>query len=388
MMSIRYLLLLTISWWWYTTILSTAVVSAFLHPICTTHHHTRHLSSTTPTKTKVSLFLSADDDSTAQLIKTGLDEDSNVPDISSSSTRSSSIGESVDTIAFEKESILPSSAVENIMKDAFPDNSITTKSNVSIDLKSKNAVLSRWERRLNTVEDVFSIHKLSAVVYTITSFTLMGTAACRWLIGRQELFATVPAYLEPVMWAFFISNFFMCMASIRMALLYRSNNVASRNAFIGVAGSSLFSGYFLVWASPFAPEQMIEPLATQVGFGILCAWNVILIVDTMIRASDLIDDRQDKSSKEENTSYGYGLEYFSYIFSGAWPLPVIVSTGYINSVLYDHGWLISVFDQVLQKEHFGLQASVFYNNVGKFITACHLLFISVTISTSDNLIIR
>ncbi len=356
--------------------MSTAV--AFLHPICTTKHHPLHLSSTTlKNKRKVSLLLSADNYSSAQFIKTGLDEDSIVPGIISSATISSSNDESVDTIAFEKKSLeLSSSAVENIMKDEFPDDA-------SIEIKSKDTVLSRWERRLNTFEDAYSIKKLSAGVYTITSFTLMGTAACRWLIGRQELFATIPDFLEPVMWAFFASNFVMCMASIRMALLYRSKNVASRNAFIGVAGSSLFSGYFLVWASPFAPEQMTEPLASQIGFGILCAWNVILIVDTMIRASDLIDDRQE--SKEENTPYGYGLEYFSYIFSGAWPLPVIVSTGYINAVLYDHGWLVSVFDQVLQKEGFGLQASVFYNNVGKLITAIHLLFFFLISASFSNL---
>ena len=252
------------------------------------------------------------------------------------------------------------------------DSTIQLISGFDKDKKAQdNTVLSRWERRLNTFEDAFSIHKLSAVVYTISSFTLMGTAAYRWLIGRQELFATIPDYLEPVMWAFCISNFFMCAASIRMALLYRSNNVASRNAFIGVAGSSLFSGYFLAWASPFAPEAMIAPLASQIGFGILCAWNIILILDTMIRASDIIDDRRDKRSQDENASYG--LEYVRYIFSAAWPLPVIVSTGYINAVLYDQGWLISVFDQVLQKEDFGLQARVFYDNVGKNMTASHLL---------------
>ena len=292
----------------------------------------------------------------------GFDEDANVRVKSSSSAKSSSSEKSVDTIVLEKESFLSSSAVEKIMTDAVSFNDLNTNINVST---GKDAVLSRWERRLNTFEDAFSIHKLSAVVYTISSFTLVGTAAYRWLIGRQELFATVPDYLEPVMWAFCISNFFMCAASIRMALLYRSNNVASRNAFIGVAGSSLFSAYFLVWASPFAPEQMIAPLASQIGFGILCAWNIILILDTMIRASDIIDDRRDTRSQEENASYG--LEYIRYIFSAAWPLPVIVSTGYINAVLYDHGWLISVFDQVLQKDDFGLQASVFYNNVGKIM---------------------
>ena len=144
---------------------------------------------------------------------------------------------------------------------------------------TSNNLLKRWERRLNTFEDAFSIHKLSAIVYTITSFTLMGTAATRWLIGGQEMFATIPGYIEPIMWSFCISNLLMCVASIRMAILYRNKNVASRNAFIGVAGSSLFSGYFLIWASPFAPEQMITPLASQIGFGILCGWNLILILE-------------------------------------------------------------------------------------------------------------
>jgi len=361
---LHYYVVVAVAW-------TATITSAFIHPVCTAH--TRHLSST-PTDKRIGIVLSsfsADDDSTMQVMKTRLDEDANVPDMSSS-TISSLNDESVATAAFEKESLFLSSDVDNIMKDAVSDNGLTANANSSTNLKSSDAVLSRWERRLNTFEDAFSIHKVSAVVYTLSSFTLMGTAACRWLIGRQELFAVVPDYLEPVMWAFCISNFFMCAASIRMALLYRSNNVASRNAFIGVAGSSLFSAYFLVWAGPFAPEQMIAPLASQVGFGILCAWNMILILDTMIRASDLIDDRRDKRSQEENTSYG--LEYFRYIFSAAWPLPVIVSTGYINAVLYDHGWLISVFDQVLQKDSFGLGASVFYNNVGGSMAASYAAF--------------
>jgi hypothetical protein len=237
---------------------------------------------------------------------------------------------------------------------------------------TSNNALKRWERRLNTFEDAFSIHKLSAIVYTITSFTLMGTAATRWLIGGQEMFATIPGYVEPIMWSFCISNLFMCAASIRMAILYRNKNVASRNAFIGVAGSSLFSGYFLIWASPFAPEQMITPLASKIGFGILCGWNLILILDTMIRAGNIIDDRRDNTSEEENGSFW--VEYLRYIASAAWPLPVILSTGYIDAVLYDHTFLINVFDQVWNSEQFGLQSSVFYNNVGGSMAASYAAF--------------
>jgi hypothetical protein len=364
---------------WSITLLltdhQTAVVAfAFLHPIYKTQP--RHYLSSIPKR--IALLSSADDDSSTQLITTvgGIDGDMDMPNISSlsaSAVTTNSSGESVGvgTVGFEKEPLFSLSAVDN-MQDAVSGNFPAANVNTSTtNIKSNDDVmLKRWARRLNTFEDAFSIHKLSAVVYTISSFTLMGTAATRWIIGRQELFATVPDYLEPVMWAFCISNFFMCAASIRMAWLYRSNQVASRNAFVGVAGSSLFSAYFLVWASPFAPEQMIAPMASQIGFGILCAWNIVLILDTMIRASYIIDDRRDNRSQEENASYG--LEYLRYIASAAWPLPVIVSTGYINAVLFDHGWLISVFDQVLQKEDFGLQASVFYNNVGKIMTVSHL----------------
>jgi len=175
------------------------------------------------------------------------------------------------------------------------------------------------------------------------------------------------------MWAFCISNLFLCTSAIRMALLYRQNNVASRNAFIGVAFTSLFSAYFLVWASPFAPEQMISPLASKIGFGILCSSPIILLLDTLSGAKDIIDDRRDNRSQDENASYA--LEYLRYIVSAAWPLPVIASTGYISSVLHDHAYVINVFDQVLKADGFGMQASVFYSNVGGCMAACYGAFL-------------
>ena len=327
-------------------------VSAFLTPkrICKTHPR---------------LFSSVKDDSATQIITAGrLD----VEEPASSSFLKSSSESVLHAADLEEESSL--SITETIMKDASPDR------------KSNKDVMALWKRRLITFEDVFSVHKLSAVVYTLSSFALIGTAAQRWLVGRQELFAIVPDYLEPVMWVMTISNFFLCSASIRMAWLYRSNNVASRNAFIGVAGSSLFSTYFLVWASPFAPEEMITPLASQIGFGILCAWNIILILDTMIRAKDIIHDRRDKRSQEEDESYV--LEYLRYIVSAAWPLPVIASTGYISSVLHDHAYVMSVFDQVLKTDGLGLQASVFYNNVGGSMAAAYGAFF---ITLRDKLLI-
>mmetsp|Transcript_25444 Transcript_25444/g.40022 ORF Transcript_25444/g.40022 Transcript_25444/m.40022 type:complete len:403 (+) Transcript_25444:175-1383(+) len=337
---------------WSTT-LSTeknVVAFAFRHPICKAHPRPRHLSSI-PKRT--ALLLSADDNSARSIVTTEFDRE----DKASSSS-----------LTILEESFSPSSSVENT-KDAVPAN---VQDEPITDRKNRDATRNLWEKRLVTSEDKFSVHKVSAVVYTLSSFTLMGTAAARWLVGRQELFATVPDYLEPVMWAFCISNFFMCAASIRMAWIFRRNNVASRNAFVGVAGSSLFSAYFLVWASPFAPELMITPLASRIGFGILCGWNIILIGDTMIRSKDIIDDRRDDRAQDENAPFA--LEYLRYIASAAWPLPVIASTGYISSVLHDHEYMISVFDQVLKTDGLGMQASVFYNNVGGSMAAAYGAF--------------
>eukprot|EP00584_Thalassiosira_punctigera_P015148 CAMPEP_0172567872 /NCGR_PEP_ID=MMETSP1067-20121228/117578_1 /TAXON_ID=265564 ORGANISM="Thalassiosira punctigera, Strain Tpunct2005C2" /NCGR_SAMPLE_ID=MMETSP1067 /ASSEMBLY_ACC=CAM_ASM_000444 /LENGTH=141 /DNA_ID=CAMNT_0013359317 /DNA_START=123 /DNA_END=548 /DNA_ORIENTATION=- len=89
----------------------------------------------------------------------------------------------------------------------------------------------------------------------------------------------------------------------------------------------------------------------------------------MIRAKDIINDRRDKKSLDEDSPFA--LEYLRYIISAAWPLPVIASTGYISSVLHDHAYVIGVFDQILKTDGLGMQASVFYNNVGGSMAAAY-----------------
>ena len=220
-----------------------------------------------------------------------------------------------------------------------------------------------WTKRLITSEDAFSIHKLSGLVYTLSSIAMMGIAAQRWLIGRQELFATIPDSVEPLLYLFCASNLTLCLASIRMAWIHRRTDLASRNAFVGTAGSSLFSGYFLWWASPFASDAWTTPLASQVGFGILVAWNVLFVTDTVLRATDIIKGRQAKRSQEERENASYAWEYVRYIASGAWGLPVVAVTGYICCVLHDHDWITAVFQHNYDTYGHGLQASVFYNNI-------------------------
>ena len=108
-----------------------------------------------------------------------------------------------------------------------------------------------WSRRLITKEDPYSIHKLSSITYTISAIIILGTAMIRYLDSSPEVFAVVPEYLKLPTYVFTISNFVMCIQSIRMAFFHRRYDLTARNAFLGVAVSSMFSGFYYLWTSPF-----------------------------------------------------------------------------------------------------------------------------------------
>lgn len=68
-----------------------------------------------------------------------------------------------------------------------------------------------WTKRLVMSEDAFRIHKLSGFVYTLSSAAMMDIAAQRWLFGRQELFATIPDSVEPLLYLFCALQFDSCV---------------------------------------------------------------------------------------------------------------------------------------------------------------------------------
>ena len=47
--------------------------------------------------------------------------------------------------------------------------------------------LQRWQRRLITREDPFSIHKLSSIAYSISAIIILGTAAVRYLDSHRDI---------------------------------------------------------------------------------------------------------------------------------------------------------------------------------------------------------
>jgi len=234
-------------------------------------------------------------------------------------------------------------------------------------LTGPSDVLSLWKRRLITKEDPFSIHKISSVAYSISAIIILGTAAARYL-DSPEAFATFPQSLELPSYIFSASNVVMCTASVRMAYLHRRYDITARNAFLGVAVSSLFSGFYYLWTNPYGPEIFNDHLVTQLCFAILVTLNVVFIMDTVLKTSEVIESRRDRNA--EDYKGRYVVDALGYVLPIAWGLPFILPTAYVDCVLYDRVWFFEqcqCIDQLRGMQ--GMNAELSYLQVATSVAA-------------------
>ena len=233
-----------------------------------------------------------------------------------------------------------------------------------------------WRRRLITHEDPFSVHKLSAILYTASSVLILGTGAQRFLTSPPD-FAEIPSSLELPVWTFVITNTIMCSASVRMAFLHRKFDLAARNAFLGTAASSLFSGFYLLWTSPFAPNAFNNQVINRSCFGVLVLLNVIFIMDTLLNVPDIVEGRRDR--KADDYEGRYIVDVLGYVLPVGWGLLPVVGTGIIGSVLHDRQWFFEqcvYIDQMTGQP--GLNASIVYLQVMTSLAASYAsLFVTL-----------
>jgi len=223
--------------------------------------------------------------------------------------------------------------------------------------------LTLWRRRLITHEDPFSVHKISSLLYTASAIVILGTGAFRFLADDEHaLFAEIPTFLELPSLAFVASNMVMCVASVRMAFLHRKFDLTARNAFLGTAASSLFSGFYFLWTSPFAPDAFNDALINRSCFGILVLLNVIFIMDTLLNIPEVVESRRDR--KADDYDGRFLVDALGYVLPIGWGFIPVISTGYIASVLHDRPWFMeqcSYIDQVTGTH--GINANICYLQV-------------------------
>ena len=266
--------------------------------------------------------------------------------------------------------------------------------------------LTLWKRRLITHEDPFSIHKLSSLAYSLSSIIILGTGLVRFFNPDRTVFAEIPASLELPAMVFVISNALMCFASVRMAFEHRKFDLTARNAFLGTAVSSLFSGFYFLWTSPFEAGNVFNnQIVNQSFFGVLVVLNLVFIMDTLLQVPQVVESRRDKKAEKAqlelerqrnlevsgNSLDGVGLsidtdvtklpdvsgrqfiiDALGYVLPIAWGMPAVASTGYIASVLHDRPWFLDqclYIDQMTGQS--GLNANICYLQVFTSLAASY-----------------
>jgi len=236
--------------------------------------------------------------------------------------------------------------------------------------------LSLWKRRLITSEDPFSIHKISSIVFTVSGTAILATAAVRFAMG-PEVFAEIPSQLFLPTYAFTFSNIIMCLISIRMSFVHRRYDLTARNAFLGTAASSLFSGFYYLWTNPLGPDIFNNQLVTQACFATLVFLNVVLITDTCVRVSDVVEGRRDRKAQDYDGNFL--VDALAYVFPVAWGLPFVLATGWVDAVLYNRDWFFEQCQYIDQQTGApGMQANLCYLQVlASFGPAMGALFVTL-----------
>jgi hypothetical protein len=177
-----------------------------------------------------------------------------------------------------------------------------------------------------------------------------------------DVFAEIPNELLLPTYAFSASNLSMCLVSIRMSFLHRRYDLTARNAFLGTAASSLFSGFYFLWTNPLGPEIFNNQLVTQLCFAVFVLLNAVFILDTCFKVPEVVAGRRD--NKAEDYSGRLWIDALAYVFPVAWGLPLVMATGWVDAVMYNREWFFEQCQYIDQQTgNPGMQANLCYLQV-------------------------
>lgn len=166
---------------------------------------------------------------------------------------------------------------------------------------------SQWQRaaiRLNTMEDPLKLHKISAVVWTLSGLYILGT-------GMLNACSEIPPSLLVPSWLFVLAGLVQSISSISMAIEYRKNDPIVQRGFFNSAVTVTSAAYYALYVSPFAPSILNEFVVGN-GIAILLSLpSVIFGLDEVCNLSHKIDHRAIRN-KEKSKNLGKLADLLSY----------------------------------------------------------------------------
>ena len=139
-------------------------------------------------------------------------------------------------------------------------------------------------------------------------------------------------------------------------------DLVARNGFLGVASSSMFSGFYFLWTSPYGPTMFNNHLVTQLCFAMFVLSDLGFAVDTVLSADEIVESRRDRKTKDY--AGRYWVDALGYVLPVIWGLPFILPTAYFDAVLYDREWFFNQCQYIDQMKGVpGMNASLCYLQV-------------------------
>ncbi|KAL3802563.1 hypothetical protein ACHAW5_010956 [Stephanodiscus triporus] len=162
----------------------------------------------------------------------------------------------------------------------------------------------------------------------------------------------------------------MCAVSTRMAFLHRRYDLTARNAFLGTGASSMFSGFYFLWTSPFGPGVFDDQVVSRTCFAILVFLNVAFIGDTMIKVPSVVESRRDR--KAEDYRGRFLVDAVGYVLPVAWGLPPLLITFFVSAIVHDRAWSFEQFEYIDRMRGVpGMNAEVNYLQVATSVAASY-----------------
>lgn len=237
------------------------------------------------------------------------------------------------------------------------------------------APMARWQRRLNTRTDKFSLHKLSSATFVVSSAALLFVGA---LNGFNN---DVPDWAGPLDFALLLSTLQMCFSSIFMANTHRRSNPTSRDTFHSLSWALLATEFVIELFAPFQhsvamfPNKLMVDLLVGGSLAMMEGYNLYIL---LFKAGGLIESRRTQNDVDR-TSIEHVRTLISY-FGG--PMVIAIPTAWIICLVvapsHDMAWIT---EKVQETATLG---NIYYSNV---VTSMTLGYIAFAVTLHDKKLI-
>lgn len=224
--------------------------------------------------------------------------------------------------------------------------------NTIVDEKPNNQRQSSkipWHR-LMSIEDPLWVHKLSSIVFLLSSLILIIMFPYRAII-LHELSIPPPSILNPILLVWAPSCTVQAVTGAVMACQYRNSDRKSRDVFINNSVMTLIDVWVVVKLCIDLPAPFNSDLLSEGIMSVLTVTVVVMTSISVYHAPSLICNRnrtpQTRSANpnpenDEKTanmfSVSWIFDYINYIFPFFYPLPFIIGSFFVF-VGHDSAWI-------------------------------------------------